>query len=80
MILYHNIINSSNDRLAKQIIQEERAQNYQNTFYEKVRIIAEKLNMKLEAPVTMKKSEWKRRVKDKVQNKIQERKKKGNGK
>ena len=32
--------------------------------------------MKLEAPVTMKKSEWKRRVKDKVQNKIQERKKK----
>ena len=32
--------------------------------------------MKLEAPVTMKKSEWKKRVKGKVQNKIQERVKK----
>ena len=39
-------------------------------------MITEKLNMKLEAPVTMKKSEWKKRVKDKVQNKIQERVKK----
>ena len=34
--------------------------------------MAEELNRKLEAAVTMKKSEWKRRIKDKVQNKIQE--------
>ena len=72
-MLYHNIINSSKDRLVKQIIQEQRAQNHQNTFYEKVRTIAKELNIKLEAAVTMKKSEWKRTIKYKVQNKIQER-------
>ena len=65
-----NIINSSKDRLVKQIIQEQRAQNHQNNFYEKVRTIAEELNIKLEVAETMKKSEWKRTIKDKVQNKI----------
>ena len=73
LMLYHNIINSSNDRLVKQIVQEQRAQNHQNTFYGKVRTIAEELNIKLEAVATKKKSEWKRTIKDKVQNKIQER-------
>ena len=38
-----------------------------------MKTIAEELNIKLEAVVTMKKSEWKRRMKDKVQSKIQER-------
>ena len=76
-MLYCNIINSSKDRLAKQIIQEQRAQNHQSTFYEKVRIIAEELNIKIEVALTMKKSEWKKRIKDKVQNEIQERAQKG---
>ena len=40
--------------------------NHQNTLYEKVRTIAEELNIKLEAAVTMKKSEWKRTIKDKI--------------
>ena len=57
------------DRLAKQIIQEKRAQNDQNTF-EKVRAIAEVLNIKLETAVTEKKSEWTGRIKDEVGNKI----------
>ena len=48
-------------------------QNHQNTFYEKVRTIAKDLNIKLKAAVTMKKSEWKRAIKYKTQNKIQER-------
>ena len=73
LMLYHNIINSTKDRLVKQIIQEIRAQNHQNTFYEKVREISEELSIKLEAAVTMKKSEWKRAIKDKVQNIISER-------
>ena len=72
-MLYHNIINSSKDRLVKQIVQEQRAQNHQNTLYGKVRTIAKELNIKLEAAVAMKESEWKRTIKDKVQNKIQER-------
>ena len=38
-----------------------------------MRTIAEELNLKLEAAVTMKKSEWKRTIKEKVQNKILER-------
>ena len=46
LMLYHNIINSDNDRLVKQIIQEQRAQNHSNTFYDKVRTIAEELNKK----------------------------------
>ena len=69
-MLYHNIINSSKDRLVKQIIQEKRAQNHQNTIYEKVRTIAEELNIKLEEEVIMKKSEWKRTVKDKFRIKF----------
>ena len=72
-MLYHNIINSSKDRLVKQIIQEQRAQYHQNAFYEKVRTIVKELNINLEAAVTMKKSEWKRIIKYKVQNKIQKR-------
>ena len=66
LMLYYNIINI---RLAKQIIQEKRAQNDQNTF-EKVRAIAEELNIKLETAVTEKKSEWTGRIKDEVGNKI----------
>ena len=73
LMLYHNIINSSKDRLVKQIIQEQRAQNHSNTFYDKVRTIAEELNIKLEKAVIMKKSDWKRTVKGKIQNQIQER-------
>ena len=38
-----------------------------------MKTIAEELNIKLEAEITMKKSEWKRRIKDKVQNEFQER-------
>ena len=65
-MLYHNIISSSKDRLVKQIIKEQRAQNHQNTFYEKGRIIAEELNIKLEAAVLMKISHRKRTIKYKV--------------
>ena len=53
LMLYHSIINSIKDRLVKQIIQEQTAQYHQNTFYEKLRTIAEELNTKLEAAVTM---------------------------
>ena len=73
LMLYHNIISSSKNRLVKQIILEQRAQNHSNTFYDKVRTIAEELNIKLEKAVIMKKSHWKITVKDKIQNQIQER-------
>ena len=57
LMLYQNIINSSKDRLVKQIIQEQGVQNHSNTFYDKVRAIAEELNIKLEKTVIMKKSD-----------------------
>ena len=41
LMLYHNIMNSSKNRLVKQIIQVQGAQNHQNIFYEKARTIAE---------------------------------------
>ena len=72
-MLYNNIINSTKDRLLKQIKQEQRAQNHPNTFNDKMRAIAEEVNMKLAKAVIMKKSDWKRKTKDKVQNQIQER-------
>ena len=59
--------------MVKQIIQEERAQNHSNNSYDKVRTIVEELNIKLEKAVIMKKSDWKRTAKDKIQNQIQER-------
>ena len=68
-----NIINNSKDSLVKQILQEQRAQNHSNTFYEKVSTIGEELNIKLEKAVIVKKSDWKRTVKDKIQNQNQER-------
>ena len=37
LMLYHSIMNCSIDRLVEQIIQEQRAQNHPNTFYNKVR-------------------------------------------
>ena len=48
LMLYHNIINSSEDRLLEQTIQEQTAQNHSNNFYDKVRTIAEELNIELE--------------------------------
>ena len=79
-MLYHNIINSSKDRLVKQIPKNKEGKTTKTPMHEKVRTIAEEINIKLEAAVTMKKSEWKRTIKDKVQNKIQEVPRKGNGK
>ena len=38
-----------------------------------MRAIAEELNIKLEEAIIMKKSEWQKTVKDKVQNQIQDR-------
>ena len=38
-----------------------------------MKTIAEELNVKLEAPVTMEKSNWKKRINVKVQTKIQQR-------
>ena len=51
--LYHNIINSSKGTLVK-LIKEQRAQNHSNTFYVKVRTIAEELRIKLEKAVMKK--------------------------
>ena len=70
-MLYYKIINSSKGRLVKQIIQEHRAQNHQKHLLWESGTIAEEWNMKLEAALTMKKSGWTRRIKDKVRNKIQ---------
>ena len=53
-------------------MQEKGAQNHQHTFYEKFNTMAEELSMKLEVAVTMKKSDSKRKIKDKFQNKIHE--------
>ena len=58
-MLYSNIINSSKVRLTKQIIQEQRS---------KIRL--RESNVKLNAEVTMKKSEWKRRIKIKLRIKL----------
>ena len=59
LMLYNNIINSSKVRLTKQIIQEQKS-----------KILLRELNVKLNAEVTMKKSELKRRIKIKLRIKL----------
>ena len=59
LMLYNNIINNSKVRLTKQIIQEQRS-----------KILLRELNVKLNAEVTMKKSELKRRMKIKLRIKL----------
>ena len=72
-MLHHNIINkcSSKDRLVKQIIQEQRVHKTTKPPSRESEDISRRI--KLEAAVIMKKSKWKKTVKYKVQNQIQER-------
>ena len=62
-MLYHNVLNSSKDKLGIQTVQGQRAQNQQNTFCKNMRTIAEVLNIKLEAAVAMNESEMENKTK-----------------
>ena len=57
--------------MAELIIQEQRVQNHQNTFYEKVRTIAEKLYIGSSNNKKTKVKKNNKTIKDKVQKKIQ---------
>ena len=67
LMLYHNIINSKTDRMARQIIEEQRELNHLTMFYGKKRTIANNLKIKLEEAEGMRKAEWKRKVKERNQ-------------
>ena len=62
-MLYHNVLNSSKNKLGIQTVQGQRAQNQQNTFYKNMRTIAEVLNIKLEAAVAVNESEMENKTK-----------------
>ena len=48
LMLYHNIMNSDENRMARQIIIEQRKEGYNRTFYKKVQNIATAINMNID--------------------------------
>ena len=58
--------------MAKQIIQEQSEKTPLKPLLQDSEDNSRRIKYKIEAAVTMKKSQWKRRINDKVQNKIQE--------
>ena len=70
LMLFHNIQNSSDKRIAKQVIEQQRKYKIPNCFYEEIMNSARKLE--IEPDVTnMKKSEWKKRVKAYTKMKVE---------
>ena len=72
----HSIMNSDDERISKKIIEQQQKEKLKNTMYERVKDIAKELEINIAKVGTIKKSTWKRLVKYKMKNKIEERLKK----
>ena len=73
LMLYHNIMNSDEDRVARKIIIEQRKKEYKRTYYQKVKNAAKDINIDIDKVEQEKKSKWKKEVKEKIVEKIKER-------
>ena len=73
MMGYHSIVKSDDNRIAKKIIEEKQKEQFKNTMYERVKYIAKELNINITKVETIKKSTWKRLVKEKITKKVEER-------
>ena len=70
LMLFHNIENSSDKRIAKQVIEQQKKYKIPNCFYEE--IINSARILEIVPDVTnMKKSEWKKRVKAYTKKKVE---------
>ena len=65
LMLYHNIVVSDERRITKQLIEEQKRQMRNTTWYSEIQREIEKYKITLE-PQNSLKSEWKKHVKDKI--------------
>ena len=55
------------DRLCKKVVEEQKRMAYENCWYSELERVAKKLMINLEDVNTLKKSQWKKTIKDKIQ-------------
>ena len=63
MMLYHSIINSEEERIAKNIVKEQRKYNLQQTFYSRVNSISKETGVDIKGAEKLRKSAWKKLIK-----------------
>ena len=66
IMLYHNLINSSDKRLAKRLILQQKKDEEEDTFYDTVKKMAETLNIDIKEVDTMTKAVLKQNIKKKI--------------
>ena len=73
MMLYHNITNSGQKRIARKILVAQTKSNNKNTMISKVQQMVQEIGVKLKNVKNMSKSKWKKQVKGKIGKLIEER-------
>ena len=66
IMLYHNLINSSDRRLAKRLILQQRVDEEDDTFYDTVKRMASSLNIDIKDVDNLTKAELKKKVKSRI--------------
>ena len=72
MMLYHNIMNSDYKRVARTILAEQAKSIHKNTMTSKVKQIAQEIRLKIKNVENMRKSKWKKQVKEKIEKSVEE--------
>ena len=73
MMLYHSIINSEEECVAKNIVKEQCKYNLQQTFCSRVHSISKETGVDVKAAEELRKSAWKKLIKQKIKGNIQKR-------
>ena len=66
IMLYHNLINSNDDRLAKKVVLEHKGNHEKNSFYNTVEVMTKTLGIEITEIDEMTKPQLKRKVKEKI--------------
>ena len=78
MMLYHSKIKSEEERIAKNIVKGQLKYNLQQTFYSRVNSISKEPGVDIKAAEKLRKSAWKKLIKQKIKGSIQKNKIKNN--
>ena len=70
LMLYHNLINSDDKRLARNIVLGQREEGEKDSFYDTVKEMASSLSINVECIDSMKKSELKKKIKTQIEKKM----------
>ena len=63
IMLYHSIINSEEERIAKNIVKEQHKYNLQQTFYTRVYSVSKETGVDIKAAEKLRTSAWKKLIK-----------------